>query len=614
MKKDFLTPLFIILCFASNAQTTFYEAGGPVPDLTTVQYPIIVSGLPAAINNTYGLENVCLDISHTYDSDLIIKIKSPDGNVFILSNRRGGGGDDFSGTCFRGNGAQGPISAGTAPFSGVYMPDVNLASVNNGQNPNGTWWLIVVDTAGTDTGNVNSMTIRFGNSPTPPNPVSSLPCSVNNALNCWCLDSSDTECDLFPDMTASSMIIDQQHQEYGAPFQHISLANATPNIGRGPMEIHGSGQCFCDTVSVPCTTLLCPDGNYPTEIVNQTIYHRSTASNTLTTWTHTGGTMAYHQAHSHVHVDNWAWYTLRHSAPNPDARTWPIHGTGSKQSFCLVNVGTCTGNYGYCIENGDTLTMADIPNAPFGLVTGCSRDQGIYVGNLDVYTEGHNWPGVILPTTTCNGDYYIVSITDPENYFLESNDDNNWVAVPITLTLQSNNAAWPTPNFSFIQYGLTNDFVNTSLDADSVFWNFGDGNTVMTTADTTTHTYLADGTYIVTLTAFNQCGPRFLQDTIAIYTVGVNHPNTAPFNISAFPNPFDNSTRISYYLAAESEINLEVFNSIGQKVEMLFSGKQLAGKYEFTFGANENTAGNGVYHIRLTSPANVSTLRLVRVH
>lgn len=615
MKK--ITLLFTALLFALylQAQQTFYGAGGPIPDLTTVQYPIVVSGLPSAINNVYGVENVCIDISHTYDDDLTIQLKSPDGNIFMLSDRNGGADDNYSGTCFRGDGANGPVSFGAAPFAGIYMPDVNMASINNGQNPNGTWWIIVADVAGQDTGNVNSMTIRFGNNPTPPNPASSLPCSVTNPGGCWCLNSTQMDCDLLPDMTASSMIIQQLHQEYGGLLPHITLANATPNIGRGPMEIHGSGSCFCDTVPVSCTTILCPDSTFPKEIVNQTIYHKSSTSSTLTTWTHVGGMMAYHPSHSHVHVDDWASYTLRHAMPNPDARTWPIHGTGTKQSFCLVNVNTCSGAYGYCIENNDTLTMADIPNSPFGLVTGCARDQGIYVGHLDVYDQGHNGLGIILPFNTCNGDYYIVSITDPDNHFLESNDDNNWVAVPITLTLQSNNAPWPTPGMSYISYGLTHDFINTSTDYDSVYWDFGDGNTIMTTADTVTHTYLGDGIYIVTLIAYNQCGPRFVQDTIAIITTGVNAPvNEAPFNISAYPNPFDNSTRIKYYLASELEITLEVFNSIGQRVETLFSGKQLPGKYEFNFGGDNSIAGNGVYHVRLTSPSDISTLRIVRVH
>src|SRR5215510_7762277 len=114
MKK--ITLLFLSLLFvsATYAQQTFYGSGGPIPDLTTVQYPIYVSGLPTAINSTYGLENVCIDISHTYDDDITIQLKSPDGNTFMLSDRNGGSGDNYSGTCFRGNGANGPVSAGGA--------------------------------------------------------------------------------------------------------------------------------------------------------------------------------------------------------------------------------------------------------------------------------------------------------------------------------------------------------------------------------------------------------------------------------------------------------------------------------------------------------------------
>src|ERR1041385_8796568 len=380
MKKTTLLVVSILFASSLFAQQTFYGAGGPIPDLTTVQYPIFVSGLPTAINNTYGLENVCIDISHTYDSDISIKLQSPDGSQFMLSDRRGGADDNYTGTCFRGDGASGPVSNGTAPFTGTYMPDVNLASVNNGQNPNGTWWIIVSDQAGQDTGNVNSMTIRFGNNPTPPNPVSSLPCAVTNPGNCFCLDSAQTECDLLPDMIASSMIIQQQHTEYGGLTPHITLSNATPNIGRGPMEIHGTNQCFCDTVSVPCSTPQCPDGSYPKQLVVQTIYQKSASSANLTTWTHPGGTMTYHPTHGHIHVDNWASFTLRHATPNPDARTWPILGSGSKTSFCLINLGNCTGSFGYCIDHGDTLSMANIANSPFGQVSGCGVDKGIYVG------------------------------------------------------------------------------------------------------------------------------------------------------------------------------------------------------------------------------------------
>src|SRR6185369_3540876 len=96
-----ITLLFTLLLFVTllQAQQTFYGSGGPIPDLTTVQYPIVVSGLPTSITSVWGLENVCIDISHTYDDDISIQLKSPDGNVFMLSDRNGGSGDNYSGTC-----------------------------------------------------------------------------------------------------------------------------------------------------------------------------------------------------------------------------------------------------------------------------------------------------------------------------------------------------------------------------------------------------------------------------------------------------------------------------------------------------------------------------------
>ena len=88
---------------------------------------------------------------------------------------------------------------------------------------------------------------------------------------CHCPDGTE-DCDLLPDMTASALIISQQHTETPGL---ITLSNATPNIGWGPMEIHGSNSCWCDTVNVPCNTVTCPDGSFPKQKLNQTIYHKN---------------------------------------------------------------------------------------------------------------------------------------------------------------------------------------------------------------------------------------------------------------------------------------------------------------------------------------------------
>jgi len=259
-------------------------------------------------------------------------------------------------------------------------------------------------------------------------------CSLANPSACRCPDGA-WECDLLPDMLSSAQIIQDEHTE--SPGR-ITLSNATPNVGWGPLEIHPASpqQCWCGTIQVPCGSIqTCPDGNYPSESIVQTVYHKQ--GNTITSYTRPAGTMTYHPGHGHVHIDGWASFTLRtRNYSEPDATRWPIVGSGAKVSFCLINLGDCTSDLGYCQVDGRTIQRSDIPNQGFGSVTGCSRDQGIYTGYLDIYGEYLEGMEITFPTGICNGDYYIVSITDPSNYFLESNETNNWVAVPITLTQQ----------------------------------------------------------------------------------------------------------------------------------------------------------------------------------
>ncbi len=112
----------------------------------------------------FGLESVCITITHTYVADLRISLEAPDGTRILLAEGVGGGGDDFTGTCFRQNAASSIVS-GTAPFTGVFKPMGQLGRVNNGQTGTGTWKLFVQDTYASDTGSLVSWSMLFGTQP-----------------------------------------------------------------------------------------------------------------------------------------------------------------------------------------------------------------------------------------------------------------------------------------------------------------------------------------------------------------------------------------------------------------------------------------------------------------
>ena len=88
-------------------------------------------------------------------------------------------------------------------------------------------------------------------------------------------------------------------------------------------------------------------------------------------------------------------------------------------------------------------------------------------------------------------------------------------------------AAWTSgqlpnlvPSFAFIQNLSTVQFENTSVDATTFAWDFGDGNS--SDAASPQHTYTATGTYQVVLSAGNACATDTVIQTIEITSLNTN--------------------------------------------------------------------------------------------
>jgi len=167
MKK--LLPL-LLACggfyhFAAG-QTFSSNDSGPIADNTFVDYPIAVSALSPQVTDTenFGLEQVCLNLTHSYDGDLRILLIAPDGTSVVLIDDIGGAEDNMTNTCLRAD-ATGPLGMGSAPYTGTFRPTGQMGTVNNGQNPNGSWTLRVEDQASGDEGIFLGWSISFGNNP-----------------------------------------------------------------------------------------------------------------------------------------------------------------------------------------------------------------------------------------------------------------------------------------------------------------------------------------------------------------------------------------------------------------------------------------------------------------
>lgn len=68
-----------------------------------------------------------------------------------------------------------------------------------------------------------------------------------------------------------------------------------------------------------------------------------------------------------------------------------------------------------------------------------------------------------------------------------------------------------------------------------------------------------------------------------------------------YPNPFNAATNINYYVPEKTNVNLEVFNLMGQKVSTLVDQTVEAGNHSVTWDTDEAGISSGIYFYRLTS-------------
>jgi hypothetical protein len=274
-------------------------------------------------------------------------------------------------------------------------------------------------------------------------------CTENNAAGCSCPTPGSTNCLLLPDILAGKKSLNSTTgwTEYNQAITDVNkgllrIDVATPNVGWGPLEVSPTNDYVCGTDTLrnffPPPNFLCPDGSYPKRLIKQKLYQKN--GNTFQFVLRDAGWMQYHPSHGHIHIEGWGLYTLRlkDASIATDTLKWPIVNSGVKVSFCLIDLTTCSGTLGDCVDaNGNVLNNASFPN--YGLAGGydCGNvRQGISVGRVDIYHQYLDESFVKIPYEACNGNYYVMIQVDPDNHFQEMNENNNWLAAAIPLQQQ----------------------------------------------------------------------------------------------------------------------------------------------------------------------------------
>lgn len=194
-KQLYFIILFIFLTENLFSQTFSNANATSITDNGSTVIPVNVSGLPTSIDTVnFGLESVTLNISHPANSQLRIQLESPDGSAVYLANHLPG--INFTNTTFDGISGK-YIDFGSAPYTGNYRSIQDLSYLNNSQNPNGIWKLIVEDNAAGNTGVVQNVSLQFGNKPAGPLLLSSnLPIIIINTHGNEIVDNPKVQADM----------------------------------------------------------------------------------------------------------------------------------------------------------------------------------------------------------------------------------------------------------------------------------------------------------------------------------------------------------------------------------------------------------------------------------
>ncbi|MDB4994151.1 MAG: Multiple EGF-like-domain protein 3 precursor, partial [Myxococcaceae bacterium] len=142
----------VITCLAPKQLVVFNATGLPlnILDSTTITSTINVPTV-----GTVSQAVLQIDISHTYDADLDITLKSPAAAAGIdITSDNGVGGDNYTNTVFSDSCVPLVVN-GSAPFSACYKPETALSAFV-GQMSKGAWVLGVGDDAASDTGTLNA--------------------------------------------------------------------------------------------------------------------------------------------------------------------------------------------------------------------------------------------------------------------------------------------------------------------------------------------------------------------------------------------------------------------------------------------------------------------------
>lgn len=183
----------------------------------------------------------------------------------------------------------------------------------------------------------------------------------------------------------------------------------------------------------------------------------------------------------------------------------------------------------------------------------------------------------------------IRSISSAGNYSLEVVDQVGCVGID---SISIDKDALPFSSFSWIPDTLTVNFTDSISNADSISWNFGDGN--FSNDRNPSHTYDSVGTYMVSLITTNRCGTDTLTQEVEVkgWALSLSEEILDQF-LRIHPNPGSDLIQLEFLHSSFQGEPIQLYDMQGR---LLRDYKQIQG---MRLPIHRGKLAPGIYFIRI---------------
>lgn len=269
-------------------------------------------------------------------------------------------------------------------------------------------------------------------------------------------------------------------------------------------------------------------------------------------------------------------------------------------------------NAGGCSDTiGNFVTINETPKAAFGFNNACLKAPVQFTDSSSISsgTLTYAWDFGDGGTSTAQSPTHAFQTASSFNVSLTVKSSSGCTN-KITKVVKPN----LLPNVTFTPTVVKRDvtFTPSDLTMSSYSWDFGD--TTTSTAVSPVHSYKYNSTFTVSLTVTNAQGcSKTFTSTVTINVVGIGESKENKFALNIMPNPFTESTTITFVNPKTQTLKVSLVDVTGKELMVLANGMHTSATYAYTLTASEAKLTAGMYFLKLSTGDGSVTRQIIRL-